>query len=116
MNYYSQWLTSRVGEYPQDVWSDVWQRNGSPVVRHHDAMARQIPLMLGVMAKHNQDTLYREEYFENRYSKALGREFQCVKPVAHFADGVDLCFNVGTRGNGFDNARWPRDLGLEIVE
>lgn len=79
-------------------------------------MARQIPLMLGVMAKHNQDTLYREEFFENRYSKALGHHFQCVKPVALFADGVDLCFNVGTRGNGFDKARWPHDLEVEIVE
>lgn len=33
LNYYNQWLADSVGEYPEDVWQDVWKRNGNEVFR-----------------------------------------------------------------------------------
>lgn len=33
LNYYNQWLAESCGEYPEDVWQDVWQRNGKQVFR-----------------------------------------------------------------------------------
>lgn len=33
LNYYNQWLADAVGEYPVDVWQDVWTRNGRQVFR-----------------------------------------------------------------------------------
>ena len=33
LNYYSQWLAESCGEYPDDVWQDVWARNGKQVFR-----------------------------------------------------------------------------------
>lgn len=34
LNYYNQWLADSVGEYPEEVWQDVWKRNGSEVYRY----------------------------------------------------------------------------------
>lgn len=28
LNYYNQWLAESCGEYPDDVWQDLWKRNG----------------------------------------------------------------------------------------
>ena len=33
LNYYNQWLVNSVGEYPQTVWEDVWDRNGRQIFR-----------------------------------------------------------------------------------
>jgi hypothetical protein len=42
---------------------------------------------------------------------------RCVKPVLQFPGGkVQLRFQVGTRTNGVDAARWPEDLLVEKVE
>lgn len=39
------------------------------------------------------------------------------KPILQFPpDTVSLRYNVGTRGNGFDEARWPADLLIEVVK
>ncbi|KAK3071672.1 hypothetical protein LTR53_008212 [Teratosphaeriaceae sp. CCFEE 6253] len=115
LNYYSQWLVRSVGEYPEDVWQDVWQRHGSPVFRHYHGMAYTLPAMFKLLAEHAGDTLYKPEFFGRRVSKAVGHEFVQVKPVARFADGVTLEYNVGTRTNGVDQARWPDDLMTEMV-
>lgn len=62
-------------------------------------------------------TVLRREWFERRMAKNLGKEIETVKPIARFPEGgVELGFNVGTRTNGVDRPRWPRDLGVEIVE
>lgn len=34
LNYYNQWLVESVGEYPTQVWDDVWSRNGKKVFRY----------------------------------------------------------------------------------
>jgi len=33
LNYYNQWLANTVGEYSDDIWQDVWKRNGQEVFR-----------------------------------------------------------------------------------
>jgi crotonobetainyl-CoA:carnitine CoA-transferase CaiB-like acyl-CoA transferase len=33
LNYYNQWLANSVGDYPEPVWQDVWERNGKQVFR-----------------------------------------------------------------------------------
>ncbi|KAK0896110.1 hypothetical protein LTR02_011416 [Friedmanniomyces endolithicus] len=115
LNYYSQWLTNSVGEYPPPIWSDLRQRHGDPVFRHYHNMGYTLPAMFALLEENVSETLYRPEFFERRVSKAVGREFVQVKPVARFADGVELGYSVGTRGNGVDPARWPKDLRTEIV-
>lgn len=72
--------------------------------------------MLGMLHKYDAKTLFKPEFFERRKSKALGLEFVGVKPVAQFKDNVQLRFDVGTRGNGVDQARWPEDLSVEVVQ
>jgi len=115
LNYYNQWLTSTVGEYPPQVWDDVWTRNGKQVFRHYHSMNYTIPRYIEMMRK--QNTLLNLTYFEKRTSGALnGLVFRVPRAILQFPqDTVQLCFNVGTRGNGVDAARWPDDLLTEVV-
>ncbi|TKA68496.1 hypothetical protein B0A55_08796 [Friedmanniomyces simplex] len=115
LNYYSQWLVKSVGEYPSTVWSDLRKRHGSPVFRHYHAMGYTLPAMFALLEKNASETLYRPEFFERRVSKVVGQEFVQVKPIARFADDVQLGYNVGTRSNGVDQPRWPENLRTEIV-
>ena len=115
MNYYSQWLVRSVGQYPEDVWKNVWERHGKPVFHHYHAMPYLLPRMFGLLHEHAEETLFKPEFFESRMSKAVGWEFVQVKPVAQFKDDVTLGYNVGTRSNGVDAPHWPQDLGVEIV-
>lgn len=115
LNYYNQWLTSTVGEYPAHVWEDVWRRNDNQVFRHYHSMNYTIPRYIEMMRK--QKTLLNLDYFEKRVSGALGGlVFRMPRPVLQFPKNtVQLSFNVGTRGNGVDVARWPDDLLTEVV-
>ncbi|KAF2215910.1 hypothetical protein CERZMDRAFT_34773 [Cercospora zeae-maydis SCOH1-5] len=115
LNYYSQWLVRSVGEYPRPVWEDVWRRHGSFVYRNYHNMGHTVPHLLGLLMQHDAQTLFKPDFFEPRASKALGLQFLQLKPVARFEDDVRLEYNVGTRGNGYDQAFWPRDLRTEIV-
>ena len=72
--------------------------------------------MLDLLHGHDEDVLFKPEFFERRRSRAVGHEFVQLKPVAQFRDGkVELGYNVGTRTNGVDVAKWPEDLGVEVV-
>lgn len=64
------------------------------------------------------ERIFRPEYFEDRRSPSvLGEKmFRAVKGVADWGGVVDLRYNVGTRGNGTDAARWPDDLTQEVVQ
>ncbi|KIX09204.1 uncharacterized protein Z518_00283 [Rhinocladiella mackenziei CBS 650.93] len=116
LNYYNQWLALRVGEYPPDVWDDVWTRNGRQVFRHYHSMNYTIPRYIEMMRK--EKTVLNLDFFEKRTSEALnGLVFRVPKPVLQFPpDTVQLGYNVGTRGNGVDEARWPEDLLTEVVK
>jgi len=43
-------------------------------------------------------------------------DVRTVKPILNIKAGkVKLGYNVGTRGNGVDQPRWPEDLMTEIM-
>lgn len=106
-----------VGTYPQPIWDDLFARHNKPVYRHYHAMGYTLPSLIGLLHEHDKDVLFKPEFFERRESGAVGKTFVQVKGVAQWGgkEGVRLGFNVGTRGNGVDAAKWPEDLGTEIV-
>lgn len=71
--------------------------------------------MFSLLHKHDEDTLFKHEFFERRISKAMGHEYVQLKPVARFKDVVRLGYNVGCRTNGIDQPKWPADLSVEVV-
>lgn len=116
MNYYSQWLVNSVGTYPEDVWEDVWTRNGREVFRHYHNMGYTLPRFLQMLKKNAGDVVLNPKFFETRHSGAIGKDIHCVKPIIQFpGKKVELRFNVGTRGNGVDEPKWPEDLMTEVV-
>lgn len=116
LNYYNNWLTTTCGEYPEQVWQDVWNRNGRKAFRHYESMNVTVPAYLEMLKVNASNTVLRPEFFEKRSTKTLGLEMQVVRPGIYFPAGtVDLGYNVGTRGNGVDKPRWPSDLSTEIV-
>lgn len=73
--------------------------------------------MVDLFHKHSDYVLLHPSFFEQRRSAAVGSSFIKVKPIAQFQDErVQLNYNVGCRGNGVDQPRWPDDLTLEVVE
>lgn len=116
LNYYSQWLVNSVGVYPDDIWQDVWTRNGRQVFRHHNNMQYTLPRFLQMMMTNSKDVLFKPEFFEVRKSGAIGKDVKVVKPIIQYPAGkVELNYNVGTRGNGVDQPRWPENLMTEVV-
>ncbi|EHY56121.1 hypothetical protein HRR83_008640 [Exophiala dermatitidis] len=114
LNYYNQWLADSVGEYPEEVWQDVWSRNGKQVFRSYHNMVYTIPKYVEMIQKN--PSLFHPSFFEDRESKALGVTVRTIKPVIKFErDQVELGYHVGTRGNGKDAPRWPEDLMTEVV-
>ncbi|KAI4591746.1 hypothetical protein KJ359_012611 [Pestalotiopsis sp. 9143b] len=116
LNYYSQWLVESVGTYPEHVWKDVWQRNGSAVFRHYHSMLYTLPRVIGTLVQSSGDKIMRSEFFSKYHPKNLGKDMVIVAPVLKFPNGeVEPRFDVGTRGNGVDQPRWPKDLLTETV-
>ena len=102
--------------YPEDVWEEVWAKNGRQVFRHYHNMGYTLPRFMEMLKSNSASTLFDPDFFENRHSGAIGKEINCVKPIIRYPGGeVELKYNVGTRGNGVDQARWPEDLMTEIV-
>jgi len=74
-----------------------------------------MPAFVDLLQTNAQDLL-SPDFFEDRESKVIGISVRCVKPVLRFPDGaVEPGYNIGTRGNGVDVAKWPEDLTVEIV-
>jgi hypothetical protein len=115
LNYYNQWLATVVGEYPRQVWDDVWNRNGRQVFRHYHSMNYTMPRYLDMIKK--EGTIVNPAFFQKRTSGALNDlVFRMPKPTIHFPPNtIDLTYNIGTRGNGVDQARWPQDLSTEVI-
>ncbi|KAJ6012055.1 hypothetical protein N7522_002410 [Penicillium canescens] len=116
LNYYSQWLVNSVGVYPDAVWEDVWERHDRLSFHHYDNMSVMIPVVMKTLFKNNAAQLFQPRFFEVRYSGAVDRHFKALRPVLSFPDKqVTPCFNIGTRTNGHDAARWPEDLRTEVI-
>ncbi|KAK1221351.1 hypothetical protein PQX77_015838 [Marasmius sp. AFHP31] len=115
LNYYSQWLVRTCRTYPSNVWKQLWAKHNKPVFRHTDNMTVTVPAIMELL-KANTPSLFNPAFFEMRDNKALGVKVRTVKPILQFPDGmVKPGFNIGSRRNGVDNARWPEDLMSEIV-
>lgn len=105
-----------MGEYPADVWEDVWQRHNRLSFRHYDNMPVMIPAVVKSLFENSGAQLFQPQFFEIRYSAAVDRHFKAVRPILTFpGKEVSLQFNVGTRSNGHDTARWPDDLRQEVI-
>jgi hypothetical protein len=116
LNYYSQWLVNSVGTYPKDIWEDVWTRNGRQVFRHYHNMQYTLPHYMKMLATNSGSVLFKPDFFEVRRAGAIGKDVKGVKPIIQYPQGnVKLGYNVGTRGNGVDQPRWPKDLMTEVV-
>jgi hypothetical protein len=75
-----------------------------------------VPELIRLLHEHDEEVLFRSSFFEQYHSRALGITLRRVKPIAQFKeDLVQLKYNIGTRGNGVDAARWPGNLLTEIV-
>ncbi|KEF59506.1 uncharacterized protein A1O9_04350 [Exophiala aquamarina CBS 119918] len=116
LNYYNQWLADEVGEYSDQIWQDLWDRNGRRVFRSYHGMNYSIREYFGMILQKSSGILLNPSFFEDRESKAIGSVFRTVRPIIKFDDEeVLLSYNVGTRGNGKDAPKWPEDLMTEIV-
>ena len=68
------------------------------------------------MMKTSAAKLFRPDFFTQYHCKFLNKDIKIVAPILHFPGAeVRHGFNVGTRGNGVDAARWPDDLSGEVV-
>ncbi|KAF8970327.1 CoA-transferase family III domain-containing protein [Flammula alnicola] len=115
LNYYSQWLVNSCSTYPPEIWDTLWAAYGRRVFRHTDNMSVTLPLFLRMLMEKGTP-IFNPSFFENRENKALGVPIRTVKPVLGFPQGlVKLGYNVGSRGNGVDKARWPEDLQTEVL-
>lgn len=79
-------------------------------------MQYTLPRFMQMMMANSKDVLFKSEFFEIRNSGAIGKDVKVVKPIVQYPAGkVELKYNVGTRGNGVDQPRWPEDLMTEVV-
>ncbi|OQU97090.1 hypothetical protein CLAIMM_03086 [Cladophialophora immunda] len=114
LTYYNQWLLRSCGEYPPEVWRELWEKYGRFQFRANQPMEVITPAVMQLMEK--REDSFRDEFFSVQRSKALNVDIRCVKPVLRYPHGeVELGFTVGTRGNGTDAPRWPEDLTIEVV-
>lgn len=76
-------------------------------------MNHTIPALLKMI---RGSPLFTPEFFVRSHVKNLGVDVQVVKPILKWTGGeVRPGYQVGTRGNGVDQPRWPEDLGVEVV-
>jgi hypothetical protein len=78
-------------------------------------MPYSIPAMMKLLVQHDSQTLFNPTFLQPMEAKYLETTFIRPKPVAQFANGVELGYHVGTRGNGVDQPVWPKDLTVEVV-
>jgi hypothetical protein len=75
-----------------------------------------MPRFMQIVKQNSGAIIFNPSFFETRHSGAVGKDVLTIKPIVQFPGGeVELRYNVGTRGNGVDQARWPVDLMTEIV-
>ncbi|GAW20574.1 hypothetical protein ANO14919_100820 [Xylariales sp. No.14919] len=74
-----------------------------------------LPAIIKLIAQHDSETLFSPDFFEPMKAKNLSITFVRPKPVAQFANRIELKYHVGTRGNGVDQPVWPKDLTVQVV-
>jgi hypothetical protein len=81
-------------------------------------MGITIPLFLKMVAQNPLGArILNPNFFELRQNRAIGVPIRTPKPILSFPEGiVEPGYNIGSRGNGVDEARWPKDLLTEIIK
>ena len=81
-------------------------------------MGRTIPALFQMLKENSNDVMFNPKFFEQRETKAIDNcpKIVAVKPNKDNKGEVELKYNVGTRGNGRDQPRWPNDLSVEVVQ
>lgn len=82
-------------------------------------MGQLLPAYMDMIKKNSQDIVFNPDFFEERETKAIKNcpKIRAVKPIISYTHSkIKLGYNVGTRGNGQDQPRWPDDLMVDIVE
>lgn len=75
-----------------------------------------LPRFLQMLKQNSAQVLFNPDFFETRHSGVLDIDIVTPKPIIQFPEGkVRLEYNVGTRGNGVDQPRWPENLMTEVV-
>ncbi|KAK1758843.1 CAIB/BAIF family protein [Echria macrotheca] len=120
LNYYNQWLIDACGTYPQkEVWTSLRDRYNHQF-RHYHNMLYTIPRVLTGISKDVEASkrLFPSQFFVKERPVSLrGKEMLYVAPVLQFPQGeVKPGFDIGTRGNAVDDARWPEDMNVQVVE
>ncbi|KAK3688771.1 CoA-transferase family III domain-containing protein [Podospora appendiculata] len=119
LNYYNQWLVNTCGVYPPEVWDALKRaKDGTALsLRHYHHMFYALPILLKMVQETSASKLFKPEFFTQYRVKNLGGvSMRIVAPVLQFPNGeVKPGFDVGTRTNGVDQARWPEDLDVEVV-
>ncbi|KAJ7704299.1 hypothetical protein B0H17DRAFT_7523 [Mycena rosella] len=121
LNYFNSWLAESCGEYPADVWAKIKKLHDNPVFLPHQNLLGISICCIQLLMKNAPGRVIRPNWLEDRQSDATGARVRTVKLIAEWDDnldgsqGVQPGFNVGTRGNGVDVARWPEDLLQEVV-
>jgi len=80
-------------------------------------MAVTIPAYMKMLHEKKAPIL-NENFFEIRKNGAIGVDVKTIKPILEFGEeeeSVELGYNVGSRPNGTDVAKWPSDLMTEVV-
>ncbi|TLD14458.1 hypothetical protein PspLS_11222 [Pyricularia sp. CBS 133598] len=95
LNYYSRWLLSSVGGYPQHVWEDLRRRSGVPQFEHHQSMEQTIPIVFPWLLRCGIIT--KPDFYTEYYAKNLGKTVRIVAPVLRYPGGeVEPGFQSGT--------------------
>ena len=120
LNYYNQWLIRSVGTYPDQVFQRMREDTGSGVYRHFHTAGHTYPRMLDSLRKSAYaNRLFQADFFEDRPADVAigkGKLMRCVKPIISFdAERVKPGYHIGTRPNGVDAPKWPRDLDVQVV-
>lgn len=72
--------------------------------------------MLQIVMKNSGSKLFKASCFTTYHAKYVGKDVRIIATVLHFSGGeVKPGYQIGTRRSGFDAARWPEYLGVEIA-
>ena len=79
-------------------------------------MGYTLPRFMQMLKVNASNVVLHPDFFERRYSGAIGKDVLCPKPIIQYPGGkVVLKYNIGTRRNGVDQLRWLEDLMTEII-
>jgi crotonobetainyl-CoA:carnitine CoA-transferase CaiB-like acyl-CoA transferase len=116
LNYYSQWLINSVGVYPETVWQELWSQHGRMIFHSGDNKLVSLPAVMDALRKNHIDLFTNPAYYTIKHNNVFNTDFRIVKDCIQWPPGsVDFDYRIGTRANGVDQPRWPKDLTVEIV-